>query len=97
MTDPSEADDRAAYVINLARHRCPELSETDLAALAKPVSAETLPAEIGEQIMDVLNAMMDRLDRLAEAVGVDRSDDNADQRSDDDQPSYDRRGREADR
>jgi hypothetical protein len=49
-------------------HRCPELTDDDLAALAPP----GVPAEVGEMIVDVLaameaklDAMMDRLDTLA--------------------------------
>jgi hypothetical protein len=47
--------------------------------------AEMVPVEIGERIIEVVAALMDRLDRLAHAVGMNGSDDDANQRS------YDRR------
>jgi hypothetical protein len=57
--------DRAAYVRTLVRHRCPELTDADLAlASAEP----NMPTEIGEAISVVLSSMEARLDRLADAV-----------------------------
>jgi hypothetical protein len=71
-------DDRAAYIRAIIRHRAPEVSDADLALITSMgPSAETLPVEIGEQIMDVLEAMEAKLDQLVasrverEAIGDD--------------------------
>jgi hypothetical protein len=61
--------DRAAYVRRLILARCPELSEADLAALGDAApDPDALPPTIGEQILDVIGHMMDRLDRIERAV-----------------------------
>jgi len=76
MTDGT--DDRVGYIRNLIAVRCPELGPDDLATLTQHAATETLPVEIGEQIMDVLAAMEMKLDRLA---GVNKDeDDDADRR-----------------
>jgi len=71
-------DDRADYIINLIAGRCPEATDADLALITSmEPSAEMLPVEIGEQIMDVLEAMEAKLDQLVasrverEAIGDD--------------------------
>jgi hypothetical protein len=71
-------DDRAAYIRAIIRHRAPEVSDADLALITSmEPSAEMLPVEIGEQIMDVLEAMEAKLDQLVasrverEAIGDD--------------------------
>jgi hypothetical protein len=56
-------DDRLAYVTRLIIARCPELGLDDLAALAGDQVA-TLPLEIGEQVLDVLEALEAKLDAL---------------------------------
>jgi hypothetical protein len=73
MMTPEPAD-RAAYVRSLILARCPELTDADLALIgivhpAAP-SAEMLPVEIGEQIMDAIVALENKVDWLAEAVAV---------------------------
>jgi hypothetical protein len=54
------------YARNLISHRCPELSDADLALITQPAepSAEMLPVEIGRDIMTVLAAMEAKLDWL---------------------------------
>jgi hypothetical protein len=71
-------DDRADYIINLIAGRCPEVTDADLALITSmEPSAEMLPVEIGEQIMDVLEAMEAKQDQLVasraerEAIGDD--------------------------
>jgi hypothetical protein len=54
----------------LIAHRCPEIDDADL---AEPVDA--LPVEIGDLILDAIDEVQDRLDRLAEAVGHGGDDD----------------------
>jgi hypothetical protein len=80
-----EPDDRAAYIRALVAHRCEEIGPADLALIgtihpAGP-SAEMLPVEIGEQIIDAIAAMGAKLDALAEAVALGANDDDANQRS----------------
>ena len=71
MTDDRDSDDRAAYVRALIPHRCPEVTDDDLAAaFGSTQPAELLPIEIGKDIMAVLAAMEAKLDRLAETVGA---------------------------
>ena len=71
-------DDCADYIINLIAARCPEATDADLALITSmEPSAEMLPVEIGEQIIDVLEAMEAKLDQLVasrverEAIGDD--------------------------
>ena len=71
-------DDRAAYIHALIAARCPEVTDADLALITSmEPSAEMLPVEIGEQIMDVLEAMEAKQDQLVasraerEAIGDD--------------------------
>jgi hypothetical protein len=82
MTDGTD-DDRAAYVRNLIANRCPELGAADLAAFTQhattPVEPD-LPEEIGRDLMAVLEAMDMKLDRMADAVGVNGEDDDAGRR-----------------
>jgi hypothetical protein len=61
---------RAAYVRALILARCPELSERDLALLADAPSDldAGIPVNIADQIMDVLLAFEERLDRIERAV-----------------------------
>jgi hypothetical protein len=72
-------DDRADYIIDLIRARCGDvLTDADLDSIAQPAAPPVepdLPAEIGVEILNVLDSMMDRLDELAEAVGANGSDD----------------------
>jgi hypothetical protein len=63
MTDPSDSYDRTAYIRTGVLHRCPELTDADLALLATE-SDDTLPRQIAEQILTVLDSMMDRLNEL---------------------------------
>jgi hypothetical protein len=80
MIDPSMTDDRDR-VMRIIRARCPELGPDDLALITHPDPARVepdLPVEIGEQILDVLAEMGDRLDRLADAAGVNKDEDDAD-------------------
>jgi hypothetical protein len=76
MIDPSVTDDRDR-VMRIIKARCPELGPDDLALLTQhaPSVEPDLPEEIGEQILDVLAEMGDRLDRLADAVGVNGDED----------------------
>lgn len=61
------SDDRTAYVRNLIAARAPELSDDDIAALvAEP--PDTLPVEIANQVLEVIEAMQDRLESLAESL-----------------------------
>jgi hypothetical protein len=82
MIDPSIADspdaDRAAYIRAVIQARCGDvLTDADLATLTQAATtpAELLPVEIGEQIIDAITALEDKLDWLAEAVGVNRDED----------------------
>ena len=57
-------DERLAYVIDLVRHRCPELGPEDLALLAPSDDPEEmLPASIVLQIVEVVDRMSERMDR----------------------------------
>jgi hypothetical protein len=73
-----DEDDRAAYVRALLAHRCPELGPADLALIGTihpgGPSAEMLPVEIGEQIMDAIAAVDAKLDAMTEAIGEDDDD-----------------------
>ena len=60
--------DRVSYVRTLVAHRCPELSEADLAMSAEPDQGDTLPSSIGAQIVEILDHMMTRMDRIEKAV-----------------------------
>jgi hypothetical protein len=79
MIDPSVTDDRAAYVCSLIAVRCPELDSVDLALITQPATTTTemLPVEIGSDLMAVLEAMEAKLDRLAEAMGANKDEDDA--------------------
>jgi hypothetical protein len=57
-------------------HRCPEIGPADLALMAAEPD-DTLPRQIAEQILTVLDGMEAKLDQLAEAVDVNGSDDDA--------------------
>jgi hypothetical protein len=64
-------DDRLAYVVDLIRHRCPELSEAEVAKFLAGFNSapdddreEMLPASIVGQIMQVLDRMIERQDRM---------------------------------
>jgi hypothetical protein len=76
-----KASDDRDRVMRLILARCPELTDADLAAIeARSQPAEPdLPVEIGAQIMDVLAALEEKFDWLADAVGVnkDGGDDDA--------------------
>ncbi len=65
--DPAPESDRDR-VLSLIRARCPELSEDDLALLAPAPDPDALPAAIGEQILDVLDHLMTRMENLEAAV-----------------------------
>jgi hypothetical protein len=61
-SDPSQRDDRAAYIRALIAHRCPELSADEVAEAFAPV--DELPAGITDQVLDVIAALADRLEVL---------------------------------
>jgi hypothetical protein len=75
MTDDTD-DDR---VLRTIKARCGDvLSDADFALITQHAAAPPepdLPEEVGERILDVLAAMGDRLDRMAETAGVNGSDD----------------------
>jgi hypothetical protein len=78
-----DEDDRAAYVRSLIAARCPEIDLDDLPALthaSMEPSAETLPVEITEQVLDVVDHMMDRLDTLEARVEANGEDDDGERR-----------------
>jgi hypothetical protein len=67
MTDPSVSYDRDR-IMRLIMARCPELSDAARAALGAAPDPDALPATIGQQILDAISFMMDRLDRIERAV-----------------------------
>jgi hypothetical protein len=69
MTDPAPESDRDR-ILRMISHRCPELLPADLALIADaPVdSDDRLPMAIGEQILDVVLALEDRMTALEQAV-----------------------------
>jgi len=71
----ADEGDHADTVRRLIAHRCPELTDDDINAVIEPY--DTLPREISEQILTVLDGMMDRLNELTEAVRVNGSDNDA--------------------
>jgi hypothetical protein len=70
--------DRTAYIRAVVLHRCPEIGPADLALMAAEPN-DTLPRQIAEQILTVLDSMVDRLDELTAIVRD--HDDAADRRS----------------
>lgn len=58
-------DDRAAYIRAVIRHRCPELTDANLAALDE---GSGLPVEIADMVFDVIAEMEARLDELVAAI-----------------------------
>jgi hypothetical protein len=80
MTDGTD-DDR---VLRIIKARCGDvLSDADFALItqhAAPPAEPDLPVEIGEQILDVLAEMGNRLDRLAGATSANGKDDDATER-----------------
>jgi hypothetical protein len=59
--------DRLAYLRAVVSHRCPELTDADLALMAaEPDGA--LPLEVAEQILTVIDALQDRWEALAESL-----------------------------
>jgi hypothetical protein len=59
---PMTDDERRAYVIDMIRHRCPELGPDDLALLSpRDDPEEMLPASIVLQIVEVVDRMSERL------------------------------------
>jgi|HubBroStandDraft_6_1064221.scaffolds.fasta_scaffold3441979_1 hypothetical protein len=70
MIDPPGDDDRIAYIRALINHRCPELGPADLALIADapPDSDDRLPMAIGLQILQVVEALADKLDGLEREV-----------------------------
>lgn len=69
MTDSTD-DDRDDYIRNVIAHRCPELTDDDLAMLSQPDEflGELLPVEIGHQILEVVDRLFDRMTALEDAV-----------------------------
>src|SRR5208282_5139483 len=71
MPDPSGPapdDDRSDYARRVVAARCPELSDADLASLVgAPPDPDAIPAAVGEQIMDLLDRMADRLEAVERA------------------------------
>ena len=80
MTDPTEDDVDRDRVMRIIMARCGDvLSEDEVAAAfgADAANASTeamLPVEIGEQILAVVEALDEKVDALAEAVGVNKDD-----------------------
>jgi hypothetical protein len=66
-------NDHLAYLRAVVLHRCPELTDANLAALMEP----DLPAEIAAQVLEVIDQMTDRLDAL-EAMMMKDDDDGGD-------------------
>ena len=62
---------RADYVLNLIAARCgDEITDEDLALLAErdePVE-DTIPLEVGAQILEIVDQLMTRMDRLEASV-----------------------------
>jgi hypothetical protein len=80
VTAPSMTDDRDR-VMRIIVARCPEIGLDDLTQHAGAPAEPDLPAEIGRDIMAVLEAMEAKLDRLGEVIGVTtKDDDDADRR-----------------
>jgi hypothetical protein len=70
MTDQTDAPETdRERIVRLIRARCPELSDADLATLAAAPDPDALPAKIGEQILEVLSHLMDRMDGLERLAG----------------------------
>jgi hypothetical protein len=67
--------DRVAYARSLILARCPEIADADLTALMTP----DLPAEIAAQVLEVVEALENRMDELA-AIVRDHGDDDHDRR-----------------
>ncbi len=67
--------ERAEYVQRLILARCSEIDLEDLAVAFGSSADADLPAEIGEQILAVCEAMEEKLDQLAQAIGDDDDDD----------------------
>lgn len=64
-SDPAPDSDRADYVRRLIAHRAPELSQSDIAELSDaPPDSDMVPVEVVRQILDVISAMVDRLDGI---------------------------------
>jgi hypothetical protein len=73
MTPPTA--DRLAYLHTVVLHRCPEIGPADLASIgARFQPDDTLPTEIAEQILTVLDVLQDRLDELTAIVWSDDDD-----------------------
>jgi hypothetical protein len=71
MTDsavPPGNDDRLTYIRAVVSHRCPELGPDDLALIGGAAPDDMLPPSIGLQIMEVVEALADRVDGLERAV-----------------------------
>ena len=60
-------DDRLAYIRAIIRHRVPEATDADIALIAQP-EADTLPVEIGAQILEVIEVLETRMTELEDAV-----------------------------
>lgn len=61
---------RDAYVLDLIAARCPEITADDLAVLSQPDEplAEQIPLEVGAQILEVVDHLMARMERLEAKV-----------------------------
>jgi hypothetical protein len=68
-------NDRLAYLHSMVLHRCPELSDRDLALMTVEAD-DALPRQIAEQILTVLEVLEQRMDALAGSwiAGSARSD-----------------------
>jgi hypothetical protein len=66
--DPAPESDRADYVQRLIAARIPELGLADLATLGAAPDSDALPGSIGLQILEVVEALADRMDGLERAV-----------------------------
>jgi hypothetical protein len=60
--------DRGDYARRLIAARAPEVGPAELAALGAAPDPDLLPASIGERILEVLDHMMTRMERLEAAV-----------------------------
>jgi hypothetical protein len=72
-TDPTQLgeSDPADYARRLIAARCLELSDADLALLgASAPDPDAIPGRIGMEIMQVVEAMADRLDGFQEQLAV---------------------------
>jgi hypothetical protein len=61
-----DPDDRAAYVRALIAHRCPELTDADLAFTT--ITPDDLPLEVADKIGEVLDLLERKLESLESLI-----------------------------